>query len=222
MSDVETKTAGDEVREPGGGATQEAPEARDDGAAPDDGASEAKEAAPEASEAEPEAPPEPSPLELLTAERDKLKDQLLRTAADFDNFRKRTRKDLELAERRGKEEVLRELLPVIDNLERAVQAAQGAADVEAIRQGVEMVLRIFEEAAARLGLERLKSVGERFDPMVHDAFQQVETDEHPPGTIIAEYQSGYRLGDKLVRPAMVVVAKAKPAAKPEEPKDQGE
>src|SRR5690606_40871105 len=98
------------------------------------------------------------------------------------------------------------------------QAAQGATDVAAIQQGVEMVLKLFEDAAGRLGLERLKSVGERFDPTVHDAFQQVETDEHPPGTIIAEYQSGYRLGDKLVRPAMVVVAKAKP----EEPKGEGE
>lgn len=150
---------------------------------------------------------EVSPLQALEAERDKLRDQLLRTAADFDNFRKRSRKDVEQAERRGKEEVLRELLPVFDNLERAVQAASGATDVSSIQQGVEMVLKLFEDAAGRVGLQRLESVGQRFDPSLHDAFQQVASAEHAPGTIVAEYQSGYKLGERLIRPAMVVVAK---------------
>ncbi len=150
------------------------------------------------------------PLEELTIERDKLKDQLLRTAADFDNFRKRTKKDLELAERRGREETLGEILPVIDNLERAVAAGRNASDVQAILQGVEMVLKLFDDTAKRLGLERVPTVGERFDPALHHAVQQTETDEHPPGTIIAEFQAGYRLGDRLVRPAMVVVARKAP------------
>jgi molecular chaperone GrpE len=158
-------------------------------------------------------PAEASPLAALEAERDKLKDQLLRTAADFDNFRKRARKDIEQAERRGKEDALRELLPVFDNLERAVGAASGATDVTGILQGIEMVLKLFEDTASRLGLERLQSVGQRFDPMLHDAFQQQPSADHAPGTILAEYQSGYKLGDKLIRPAMVVVAK-----KPDEPK----
>lgn len=159
--------------------------------------------------------PEPTPLELAEAERDRLKDQLLRTAADFDNFRKRSKKDLELGERRAKEDLIRELLPVFDNLERAVSASKGATDVDAVIEGVEMVLRLFQDTASRLGLERVPSLGERFDPNVHDAFQQQETTEHPPGTIVAEYQPGYRLGDRLVRPAMVVVAK-----KPAEPADE--
>ncbi len=171
-----------------------------------------------AEQATEEAEPEVSALAQLEAERDKLKDQLLRTAADFDNFRKRSRKDLEQAERRGKEEVLRELLPVFDNLERAVQAAQGATDLSGIQQGLDMVLKLFDDASGRLGLERVKAVGERFDPSVHDAFQQMESAEHPPGTILTEYQAGYRLGDKLVRPAMVVVAKKPAEPKTEEPK----
>ncbi len=150
---------------------------------------------------------EASPLEQLQAERDKLKDQLLRTAADFDNYRKRSRKDVEQAERKGKEDVLRELLPVFDNLERALEAATGATDVNAIQEGVQMVLKLFEDSASRIGLERVASVGQRFDPNLHDAFQQVASDEHPPGTIVAEYQAGYRLGDRLIRPAMVVVSK---------------
>ncbi|MCA9610685.1 MAG: nucleotide exchange factor GrpE [Myxococcales bacterium] len=151
-----------------------------------------------------------SPITMLEEERDRLKDQLLRTAADFDNFRKRSRKDVEQAERRGREAILRELLPVIDNLERAVHATSEASDVKAVREGVEMVLKLFEDTANRLELKRLESVGQRFDPNLHDAFQQIETAEHAPGTIMQEYQSGYMLGDKLLRPAMVVVARKPP------------
>ena len=172
---------------------------------------------------EPEGTPEEevpaqleSPLEKCQAERDRLKDQLVRTAADFDNFRKRSRKDLEQAERRGKEDVLREMLAVIDNLERAVDATQNAVEIDAVRDGVSMVLKLFEDTASRIGLQRVESVGQRFDPNLHDAFQQVETTEHPPGTIVREYQPGYRLGDKLLRPAMVVVSR-----KPSEPVADG-
>ncbi len=153
-----------------------------------------------------------SPITMLEEERDKLKDQLLRTAADFDNFRKRSRKDVEQAERRGREAILRELLPVIDNLERAVAATSEASDVKAVKEGVEMVLKLFEDTANRIELKRLESVGQRFDPNLHDAFQQIETAEHAPGTIMQEYQPGYMLGDKLLRPAMVVVARKPPDA----------
>lgn len=144
-------------------------------------------------------------------ERDRLKDQLLRTAADFDNFRKRTKKDLDEAERRGREDTVREMLPVFDNLERAVQAAAGAKDVASIVDGLKMVLKLFDDQVQRVGIERVVSVGQRFDPAIHDAIQQQETDEHAPGTVIAEIVPGYRLGDRLVRPAMVVVAR-KPSA----------
>ncbi|MBX7191853.1 MAG: nucleotide exchange factor GrpE [Sandaracinaceae bacterium] len=183
-----------------------------DEAPPDEKLEAADEAAPADA-----APAEPDPSALLREERDKYRDQLLRTAADFDNFRKRTRKDLEEAERRGKEDVIREVLPVLDNLERALGAAAalpadaGAAEVKGIVDGVKMVLKLFEDQAGRMGLSRVKTVGERFDPSVHDAIQQVETDEQAPGTVIQEVVAGYRLGEKLVRPAMVVVAR-KPAA----------
>ncbi len=154
-------------------------------------------------------------LQKTREERDRTKEQLLRVAADFDNFRKRSRKDVEEAERRGKEEAVREMLPVFDNLERAVSAAQGATDVTAIVDGVRMVLKLFDDQAARLGLTKVKAVGERFDPAIHDAIQQVETDEHPPGTVVAEVQPGYKQEDKLIRAAMVVVAKPKAAPQPE-------
>jgi molecular chaperone GrpE len=157
------------------------------------------------------------PVAAMREERDRFREQLLRTAADFDNYRKRSRKDVEDAERRGKEDVIREVLPVLDNLERALGATAslapdaGVAEVKAIVDGVKMVLKLFEDQAGRMGLTKVKAVGERFDPSLHDAIQQVETDEHPAGTVIQEIVAGYRLGEKLVRPAMVVVAR-KPAA----------
>ncbi len=156
---------------------------------------------------EAEAASDRDPMTALAIERDKLKDQLLRTAADFDNFRKRTRRDLEEAERRGKEEVVQEILPVIDNLERAVAAATTAADAVSVAEGVRMVLKQFEDTAGRIGLERVRALGERFDPALHDAVQQKETADETPGTIVGEIVPGYRLGGKLVRAALVVVAR---------------
>lgn len=147
-------------------------------------------------------------LEQVMAERDRVKDQLMRVSADFDNFRKRARKDAEEAERKGREEAIKELLPVVDNLERAVTAAEGAHDAQAVAEGVKMVLKLFEDTAQRMGLERIQAIGQRFDPNIHDAVQQQETSEQAPGTIVAEVVPGYTLGGRLLRAAMVVVAKA--------------
>lgn len=158
---------------------------------------------------------EPNPGEGdLAAERNRLKDQLLRTAADFENFRKRARRDVEEAERRGREDTLRELLVIIDNLERAVDAAEAASDASAVADGVRMVLKQFEDVAGRLGVERVGAVGERFDPTLHDAVQQEETDAQPPGTILKEIVPGYRMQGRLVRAAMVVVARPPAGASP--------
>ena len=162
----------------------------------------------EAPEATASTPAPADPVAQLQADRDRIKDQLLRTAADFDNFRKRSRRDVDDAEKRGKEDTLRELLPIIDNLERAVSAAEGATDAKAVAEGVRMVLKMFDDAATRLGLSRIPTVGERFDPSLHDAIQQIETDDVPPGQIVNEIAAGYRIGERLVRPAMVVVARA--------------
>lgn len=161
--------------------------------------------------------PAPSELERVTAERDKQREQLLRTAADFDNFRKRTRRDLEDAQKKGQQDVVRDLLPVFDNLERAVQAAATASDATSVVEGIRMVLKLFEDTAERIGLVRIKTVGERFDPAVHEAIQQKESHDLPPGSILSEVVPGYRFGDKLVRAAMVVVARKPADAKKSEP-----
>lgn len=174
----------------------------------DDGQSETAE--PEAVTGEiVEEPTSADPLTLMTAERDKFKDQLLRTAADFDNFRKRSRKDSEDAVRRGREDTIRELLPVADNLERAIGASVNAKEVSGVIEGVRMVLKLFLDSLERIGVSRVPSIGERFDPAVHEAIQQVETDEQQPGTVVAELVPGYRIGEKLIRAAMVAVAKPK-------------
>jgi molecular chaperone GrpE len=165
--------------------------------------------------ATPEAVESANAAEKVAAERDQLRDQLLRTAADFDNYRKRTRKEIEEARVRGREDAVKDVLPVFDNLERAVSAATSAQTIESVVEGVKMVLKLFEDTSERMGLTRVKTVGERFDPTVHEAIQQQETDEHAAGTILTEVVPGYMIGQRLLRAAMVVVAR-KATAKPAE------
>ena len=158
-----------------------------------------------------------TPLEEAQAEIARIRDQLLRTAADYDNFRKRTRREVEDAQKRSKEEFLRELLPVFDNLERAVAHASQASDAKAVADGVGMVLKQFQDTLGKVGIKRIPAVGGAFDPSLHEAIQQVETNDHPAGTIVAEVQPGYALGDRLVRASMVVVAKPKTKGEAEKP-----
>lgn len=149
------------------------------------------------------------PLETARLEVGRLKEMWMRTAADFDNFRKRTRKEVEDARRNGREELLKELLPVFDNLERAIQSATRTSDVKAMTEGLTMVQRQFIDALGREGIARVPTIGRPFDPGMHEAIQQVETSEHEPGTVIAEVQPGYSQGERLLRAAMVVVARGK-------------
>lgn len=142
-----------------------------------------------------------------------LKDQLLRTAADFDNFRKRSRREVEDALASGKESMLKDLLPVFDNLERAVTHSDSATDLASFVSGIDMVLKQFVDALKRTGIERIATKGCAFDPSVHEAIQQFETNDVPAGAVAAEVQAGYRFSGKLIRPALVVVAK--PKAEPE-------
>jgi molecular chaperone GrpE len=156
-----------------------------------------------------EAPaPEQDPLEVAKAEQAKLKDQLLRTLADFDNFRKRSRRELSDAERRGRDDMLKEMLPVFDNLDRASAHAETATDIKALADGIGLVMRQFADTLSKVGIERVLAVGQPFDPSVHEAVQQMETSDFEPGTIAAEVQAGYKNSEKLIRPALVVVAKA--------------
>jgi len=183
-----------------------------DEASPGNGAAPEEEAKASADAPAPEAAPaeEPAvdPLEAAKEENARMRDKLLRTAADFDNFRKRSRRELADGEARAREDLLRELLPVFDNLDRAMQHAESATSVQSLADGIRMVQRQFLDTLTKLQVVRLEAVGKPFDPAVHEAIQHVETTEHPPGTVAAEAQSGYRHGERLLRPALVVVAKA--------------
>ena len=152
---------------------------------------------------------------LAAAEKEKKDnwDRYLRSAADIENMRKRQKRELEDAKFDTKNKVLKEMLPVVDNLERAIEHAGGGDDpvLKAIVDGVQLVLRQFMTAFERLDIAIVDAMGQPFDPNIHEAISQQESDE-PAGTIVQVLQRGYRTGDRLLRPALVVVAKAKAQA----------
>lgn len=152
---------------------------------------------------------------LATLEKDKREnwDRYLRAAADLENFRKRQRRELDDARFESKGKVLKEMLPVVDNLERAIEHATAQAGNNPIVEGVQLVLRQFMSAFERLEVTPIEAGGQPFDPNLHEAISQAESDQ-PPGTVVQVLQRGYRSGDRLLRPALVVVAKT-PAAKSE-------
>lgn len=142
-------------------------------------------------------------------------DRFLRATADLENFRKRTRREVDDARFEARQRVLKEMLPVIDNLERAVEHATKSGQAKAVEagvlEGVQLVLRQFAQALERCEVVAVDALGKPFDPNVHEAISQVETGEYPPGSVAQVLQKGYRSGDRLLRPALVVVAKAPPA-----------
>ena len=150
-------------------------------------------------------------LEEALTESARLRDQLLRTAADFDNFRKRSRRDAEDAQRRGRESAIKDLLPVFDNLERAAQHADSGPEAKSVADGLRIVLKQFLDTLEKMGVKRIPTVGMPFDPSVHEAIQQIESKEHPAGVVVIEVQGGYTIGDHLLRAAMVIVSKGPPA-----------
>lgn len=157
-------------------------------------------------------PPPSTPEEkiaALTAERDEMKDRMLRVAAEFENWKKRARKDQSDGEARAREGVLKDLLDVADNLERAVNAQQGsngAVDAAVLFKGVNLVLRLFQQKLDRYDAKPFDSKGQPFDPKLHEAVSRVPSPDVPAGTVASEFQKGYRIGDRLLRPAMVAVS----------------
>jgi len=136
----------------------------------------------------------------------RLQDRLMRVAADFDNFRKRARRESEEAAHKSGQNVLRALLPVIDNLERALDVQGGNADPAATLDGVRMVLKQLATELRRIQVEPIETVGTEFDPQFHEAFEKVAAPGKVPGTIVTEYQKGYLFQNRLLRPALVSVA----------------
>jgi len=148
-------------------------------------------------------------IERLESELDELRDIHLRKLAEFDNFRKRTERERVEIKRHANEELVRELLPVLDNFERALEH-RSESDVGAFHEGVEMIARQLWDTLERQGLEIIDPMGERFSPEYHEAVHQVDDESMEPGTVASVLAKGYICNGRLVRPAMVGVVSDPP------------
>lgn len=147
-----------------------------------------------------------SEVQRLQTLADDYQQRSLRTQADFDNFRKRTQKEKEDFAKYASSKLITELLPIIDNFERAISAAGDIADNDSFAKGVGMIFRQLEGVLKAEGLEPMEAVGQPFNPEFHQAIMQVESDEHEEGIVVEEVQKGYMLKDRVLRPAMVKVS----------------
>jgi molecular chaperone GrpE len=160
-----------------------------------------------ATESEPSEAQQPVDPELQAA-RDEAQatfGRYQRLAADFENYKRRTRQDLTDRTQFANEELLRKLLPLRDNLQRALEHAPEGVDRNWF-EGIKMVVRQFDDVLQAQGLSTIPAVGEKFDPAQHEAIASEETDEHEEGTIVEEMQPGYRLHNRVIRPTLVKVA----------------
>ncbi len=166
----------------------------------DDGVAPEKDVAPAS-----EAVAEETTKSPLQAEVDHLREMYLRKLAEFDNFRKRTERERAEMKKTAAEGLVSELLPVLDNFQRAILHADDS-DPEAFRQGVEMIAKQFADLLERNGLEAVDPIGQQFNPELHEAVQRVEGSEYAPGTVVSVFTKGYIFGGRLIRPAIVTVA----------------
>ena len=146
-------------------------------------------------------------LEAAEKQAEEEHDRFLRTLAEFDNFRKRSREEFQQVCSFAIEDLIIRLLPVLDNFERAIKTAEEIKDYDALHGGVILILRQLRDILTKEGVTPIEAQGKSFDPNLHEAVMRVDTDEYPDGTIIEEFQTGYTLGDKVIRPSMVKVAR---------------
>jgi len=144
-------------------------------------------------------------MDRLKSEVDSLRELYLRKLAEFDNFRKRVDREKEEFRKLATEDLVRDLIPVLDNFTRAL-SHEGETDLESFRQGVELIARQLQEVLERQGLKEIDPLGEHFNPEFHDAVQRVEDARYEPGSVVSVLARGYTLGGRLLRPAMVAVA----------------
>ncbi len=147
-------------------------------------------------------------LAAKTEEANALQDKYVRLAAELENYKRVSQREQRDSIRFGNESVLREILPVIDNLERAIKASKSSTGADALIQGVELTLKQLVESLARFGVKAIESTGQPFDPTQHQAVAQVESSSVAPGHVVEEFQKGYLLHERVLRAAMVTVAVA--------------
>ena len=143
----------------------------------------------------------------LEGELSEAQERVLRTAAEAENFKKRLQREKEEQTRYSNESFMRELLPVIDNLERALEHSKAGADQGGLVEGLNMTLKGFLDTLTRFGCTPVEAAGKPFDPNFHEAVSQEESDDHEPNTVLRELQKGYLLKERLLRPAVVIVSK---------------
>ena len=160
-------------------------------------------------------------LEAAREEAREANERWIRERADGENLKKRVARERVEDVRAATASLMRDLLPVVDNLERAVQAAQGGGNGQPLVEGVSLVLKALTDVLARHGVTRVESKGARFDPSHHEAVAHVESAEHEPNAVIEEHQPGYRHHDRLLRPALVTVSKGRSGQPPKVAKPQG-
>ncbi len=146
---------------------------------------------------------EPTAEEKLEAELNETKDKLLRVMAEYDNFRKRSQKEKEMAYGDTKASTIAEFLPVYDNFERAMSA--DATDLDSFKKGIEMIFNQYGETFKKLGVESFGAKGDEFDPNIHNAVMHGEDEELPENSISDVFSTGYKMGDRVIRPAIVKV-----------------
>jgi molecular chaperone GrpE len=145
-------------------------------------------------------------LEGLRKLADENQERYMRAQADFDNFRRRSRLEKEDFAKYASMKLIEQLLPIVDNFERALAASQQAKDFDALLKGIEMTAKQLDQVLAQEGLKSIETVGQPFNPEFHQAIMQVESTEHEEGIIVEEIQKGYILKEKVIRPAMVKVS----------------
>lgn len=151
-----------------------------------------------------------SDLEAIKAERDQNLDKFHRATAELENFRRRAQREAELSARYSSLPLIRDLLPALDNVARTIQAAEQTGKVDDLIQGLQMIVAQVDQVFGSHSAKPIPAVGETFDPNLHEALQQVPTDEHPSMTIIQELERGYSMHDRVIRPSKVIVACALP------------
>lgn len=145
-------------------------------------------------------------LEALRKQLEEQQERTIRAQADFDNFRRRTRQEKEEFAKYASSKLVEQMLPVLDNFERALAYSKESRDFDALLKGIEMTFRQLDQALEQEGLKRMEAAGQPFNPEFHQAIQQVESEEHEEGIIVEEVMKGYLFKDKVLRPAMVKVS----------------
>jgi molecular chaperone GrpE len=159
-----------------------------------------------------------SDLDAALAERDQYIDKFQRSVAELENYRRRVQREAELSARYSTLPLIRELLPAMDNVSRTIQAAEQTGKIEDLIQGLQMIVAQVDQVFVSHSAKPIVAVGETFDPNLHEALQQIPTDEHPPMTVLQELERGYIMHDRVIRPTKVIVA----CALPEETKEPAE